>query len=88
LQVQQEVAWYREYYAATGAPWLSLINRPKPTLNMWPAEGLGQTHTVRIEARRGGGKKAAPAWANGLPSEASHCLPLLFVCGLRLPDRR
>jgi hypothetical protein len=47
--VQQEVAWYREYYAATGTPWLSLINRPKPTLNMWPAERLGQTHTVGIE---------------------------------------
>ena len=41
---------YQDYYKAHGKPWLSLLNRPKPVLGMWPAEAVGQRHTVRFLA--------------------------------------
>ena len=36
----------RDYAKRTGVPWLAFYPRPKPILNMWPAEFLGQTHVV------------------------------------------
>ena len=35
-----------EYYAAHGTHWLSVLGRPAPSLHMWPADAIGQVHTV------------------------------------------
>lgn len=42
---------YRNYYTTHGIPWLSMHNRPKPVLNMWPAEQVGQTHVIMSKHR-------------------------------------
>lgn len=49
-KVKAEVKWYADYYQAHGIPWLSVHNRPRPELNMWPAERLGQVHKVTSSA--------------------------------------
>lgn len=45
-----EVAFMRTYDDENGTPWLAYYPRPKPILNMWPAEFVGQTHVVGSEA--------------------------------------
>jgi len=35
-----------QYYAHYGQPWLAKYGRPTPVLNMWPANYLGQVHTI------------------------------------------
>ena len=42
----EERAFMKDYAQRTGVPWLAFYPRPKPILNMWPAEFLGQTHVV------------------------------------------
>ena len=46
LKVVQRQRQRREYFAREGTHWLSADERPKPRLNIWPAEAIGQTHTV------------------------------------------
>ena len=49
-KVKAEVQWYADYYQKHGIPWLSVHNRPRPELNMWPAERLGQVHRISSPA--------------------------------------
>jgi prolyl 4-hydroxylase len=49
-RVKAEAKWYADYYQKHGIPWLSVHNRPRPELNMWPAERLGQVHRVTSRA--------------------------------------
>mmetsp|Transcript_29738 Transcript_29738/g.60779 ORF Transcript_29738/g.60779 Transcript_29738/m.60779 type:complete len:459 (-) Transcript_29738:262-1638(-) len=51
LAAVEQAAWYKDYFETTGVPWLSMHERPKPVLNMWPAERLGQVHTVLSKER-------------------------------------
>jgi hypothetical protein len=37
----EERAFMKDYAQRTGVPWLAFYPRPKPILNMWPAEFLG-----------------------------------------------
>jgi len=46
LTAKAESEYYKNYYLENGIPWLSMHNRPKPVLNMWPAERMGQQHTI------------------------------------------
>jgi hypothetical protein len=57
-----EARWREEYHAHHGTSWLSAHPRPPPEANMWPAERLGQVHTVtsphgfwRADGSQGGG---------------------------------
>ena len=50
LKVKADAQWYTDYYHAHGKPWLSLLNRNKPVLNMWPAESVGQRHSIHSAA--------------------------------------
>jgi len=42
----REERFMAEYYKGLGRPWLARYGRPAPVLNMWPANYVGQTHTV------------------------------------------
>lgn len=42
----EERRFMKDYSKRTGAAWLAFYPRPKPILNLWPAEFLGQTHVV------------------------------------------
>ena len=46
VEALEEAAFMERYEAENGVPWLAFYPRPKPILNMWPAEFLGQTHVV------------------------------------------
>jgi prolyl 4-hydroxylase len=50
LTAKAEVEYYKSYYRTHGIPWLSMHNRAKPVLNMWPAERVGQQHVVSSPA--------------------------------------
>lgn len=47
LQLQElNLAFAREYLILTRRPWFANFPRPPPSHPLWPAEYLGQTHTV------------------------------------------
>lgn len=50
LTAKAEAEYYKRYYHENGIPWLSMHNRPKPVLNMWPAERIGQEHMITSPA--------------------------------------
>jgi len=50
LTAKAEVEYYKKYYETHGIPWLSMHNRAKPVLNMWPAETIGQQHAISSPA--------------------------------------
>ena len=45
----REEKFMAEYYKEHGQPWLARFGRPSPVLNMWPANYVGQTHTVETQ---------------------------------------
>lgn len=47
--VKQEQRFLHQYYDHYGYPWLASYGRPTPVLNMWPADYLGQKHTVKTQ---------------------------------------
>jgi len=61
---KREEHFMRQYYQHYGYPWLATYGRPAPVLNMWPAEYLGQTHTIRT--RHG-------HWICDDPTDAQKC---------------
>ena len=49
IAAKREELFMRQYYQHYGFPWLAKFGRPAPVLNIWPAEYLGQTHTVKTK---------------------------------------
>lgn len=43
---KREQRFMAQYFKHHNTPWLSKYGRPTPVLNMWPANHVGQTHTV------------------------------------------
>lgn len=45
-EAKREERFMAQYYKQNGQPWLARYGRPPPVLNTWPANYVGQTHTI------------------------------------------
>lgn len=63
---KREQRFMRQYHERLGYPWLSKYGRPAPVLNMWPADYLGQTHSIQSNHGR---------WICDDPSDVAKCGP-------------
>jgi len=66
LEAKREERFMEQYYQHHGYPWLARYGRPAPVLNMWPANYLGQTHTVET---------SHSYWICDEPDNAEKCHP-------------
>lgn len=47
LDAKEEQRFMKQYFQEHGTPWLSHYPRPKPRLPFWPADYVGQRHSVK-----------------------------------------